>query len=116
MATHFSNARLLHKPPSWSRPHAALCLADCSYPVAALPTMRAHMTRLEVLSFGVGHCEDAHESVLVSVLVLLGRPHPGAVRLRYLECCRCPEEVDREECQRVVKEDLERDFGVRDEH
>lgn len=93
---------------------AELHIQECVFPLSSVPGLRPHMTQLAVLDLDLAHCEDACDPVLTSVALLLLRPHPGAVQLRALVCRECPDAIDMEACDQVVRERLERDFGVTD--
>ncbi len=71
------------------------------------------MMRLARLKVNLGFHQDLDESVLESVLLLLCRPHPGAVPLEHLECA-CPASVDIGEVKQSVLGQLQGCYGVRD--
>ncbi len=91
---------------------AGLHLIRCSFPLPALPAMRAHMPQLQQLELGLRYVRGVDESALGSALVLVCRPHHGAVQLRHITCYACPSSVDREACRQAVLQQLQGDFGV----
>ncbi len=91
---------------------AGLSLADCSFPLAALPGMRFPMLHLTHMALDLQACGPVDDQVLEPLLLLLCRPHGGATPLEYLACKHVPRRVDGRECRRAVLEQLEVAFGV----
>lgn len=89
-----------------------LVLSDCHVPLAALPGLRPHMTHLTHLDVDLSSLDSIDAEVLVSVALLLCRPHPGAAQLQHLSFCECPRDVDVGLCEQLVMQQLEDDFGV----
>ncbi len=91
---------------------AGLSLWGCSFPLAALPLLRFPLLRLVHLELDIGACEGVSNTALEPLLLLLCRPHSGALPLQQLKCMRCPQQLDKERCVQYVLEHLEKDFGV----
>ncbi len=81
-------------------------------PVAALPGLRPHMTSLTSLDVDLGCHDSIDPDVLISIALLLARPHPGAAQLQHLKLGGCPGDVDIGLCEQSIKQQLEDDFGV----
>ncbi len=89
--------------------HADLDLGACSFPVAALPGLRPAMRNLRHLYLDFDH-EGLASEELVSVLVMLCRPHAGADPLVSLECGGLPPLLDPVAVEEAVLQQLESDF------
>ncbi len=93
-------------------PHAGLILRGCLFPLAALPGLRPHMTRLTVLNVDLSCHSSIDADATMSVALLLARPHPGAAQLQHLVFDGCPRDLDITFCEQSVMQQLEDDFGV----
>ncbi len=89
---------------------AALSLQACFFPTAALLPMRAHMPRLTRLSMDLTSNEGSVG--LEALLLLLCRPHAGAVQLECLTCTCMEVVVDAEAVRGSVLQQLGSCFGV----
>ncbi len=70
------------------------------------------MTHLTVLDVDLGCHNSIDADTLMSVALLLARPHPGAAQLQHLTFDECPHDVDIGLCEQSVMQQLEDDFGV----
>ncbi len=85
--------------------HAGLDLQNCYAPLAALPGLRPHMTRLTRLEVDLPchYPSRIDPEVLQAVALLLLRPHPGAVQLQWLRFTNCAHAVQTELCMQSIR-------------
>ncbi len=94
--------------------HTGLALEDCSLPMASLPALRPAMGQLASLRVDLRHHDfpdGAQDEELESVLLLLCRPHAGALPLRSLECSYLPDWMELVDVQERVLQQLATDLG-----
>ncbi len=79
--------------------------------MAALPGLRPVMRKLHRLCVDFDTNAHLASEELVSVLVMLCRPHAGADPLTSLECDGLPRSLDLAAVEEAVLQQLESDFG-----
>ncbi len=86
-------------------------------PLASLPALRPAMGQLASLRVDLRHHNfpyGAQGEELESVLLLLCRPHAGALPLRSLECGYLPKRMQLGDVRERVVQQLATDFGETD--